>query len=61
MANESIRSEAAKNGVHLWELAARLGITDATLSRKLRFEFSDPDRKKALEIIEEIAAEPDRK
>lgn len=57
MANEIIKKTARINGVYLWELAARLGINDGNLSRKLRFEFSDSERKKVIAIIEEIASE----
>ena len=57
MANDRIRSAAHKSGVKLWELAYRLGMSDFALSKKMRFEFSDEDTKKALACIDEIARE----
>ena len=55
MANESIKSAAKQSGIKLWELAEYLGITDSTLSRKLRREFPEAEAKKALAAIDEIA------
>lgn len=38
MANETIRKEAAKNKVLLWQIAERLGISDSiTLTGKVPF------------------------
>ncbi len=55
MANESIKSAAKQSGIKLWELAEYLGITDSTLSRKLRHEFPEAEAEKALAAIDEIA------
>ena len=61
MANDTIRTEARKKGVKLWELAYRLGMSDFALSKKMRFEFSDDDTEKVLACIDEIAAERGKK
>ena len=53
--NEKIRRHAKERGVFLWELAARVGFTDSTFSRKLRMEFSEEDTEKMLNLIDEIA------
>lgn len=45
MANEDIRAYAKLHKVKLWEIAAEFGITDVTLSKKLRFEI-DADEKR---------------
>ena len=57
LANEIIRDAAKNNNVYLWELADRLGIADTTLSRKLRKELHREEAERAIQIINEIAAE----
>ena len=54
--NEKIRKMARIKDVRLWELAEKMGITDSSLSRKLRKEFSPEEEEQALEYIDEIAA-----
>lgn len=56
MKNAEIREAARKKGVKLWEVAAELGITAETFSKKLRFEFSDDEREKALAAIDKVFA-----
>lgn len=56
-ANEYIRNTARAKGVRLWEVAARLPLSDANFSRKLRRELPDEERERILRIIDEIAAE----
>ena len=36
MANEKIRNAIKESGIKYWELAMRIGISDATLTRWLR-------------------------
>ena len=57
MANEAIKTAAKEAGVKLWEVAAALGMTDGTLSRKLRFEFSKEDRDKTLSAIKSLSVQ----
>lgn len=52
--NQDIRQQAKTARVYLWEVADRLGVTDATFSRKLRKEFSTEEKEKILAIIHEI-------
>ena len=54
--NETIRHEAKKRGVFLWEVAYRLGMTDGNFSRRLRRELPEAEKKEILRIIHEIAA-----
>ena len=56
-ANQEIRMEAKQVGVHLWEIAERLGMNDGNFSRKLRRELGSEEKNEILEIIEELAAE----
>lgn len=55
MTNEAIRKRARERGVFLWELAARVGVTDSTFSRKLRKEFSYEETAEILNLIDLIA------
>ena len=57
MKNEKIRQAAMITRVKLWEVAAALGVTDGTLSRKLRFELPEEEQARIIGIIEQIAAE----
>lgn len=57
MKNKIIRIEAQERKVCLWQIAEKLGIAEATFSRKLRRELPDDEQEHILEIIEQIAAE----
>lgn len=57
MSNVNIRTEAIKKGVRLWQIAERLGVSDANFSRKLRRELPEEEQQKVLEIIDTIARE----
>lgn len=57
MRNQEIRETAKQKGVRLWMVAEKLGITDATFSRKLRKPFSTEERTRVLAIIDELAQE----
>ena len=57
MNNKRIREMATRKGVKLWEIAAKLGIADGSLSRKLRFELPEEEQTSIIGIIEQIAAE----
>ena len=57
MANEKLRETAQKKGVNLWQLADRFGVADTTFARWMRHEFEPERKQKALQFIEEIAAE----
>ena len=54
MANEKIRTAAARNGVHLWQVADALGIVDSTFSRKLRKELPEEEQQRIISIITSI-------
>lgn len=54
MNNLEIRSSAKEKGVKLWEVAARYGLNDGNFSRKLRNELPEVEKRKILNIINEI-------
>ena len=55
-ANQEIREYAAKNGVYLWEIALAMGISEPTMTRKLRMELPEHDREMIIRVINELAA-----
>lgn len=54
MANTDIKVAARNTGVKLWRVAETLGISDSSLSRKLRHELPDEEKEKILDIIERL-------
>lgn len=57
MKNQDIRRTAAGSGVKLWQIADALGIADCSLSRKLRKELDDDEKKEIFSIIDRLAKE----
>lgn len=57
MKNQDIRRTAAGAGVKLWQIADALGITDCSLSRKLRKELPREEKEKIFSIIERLSQE----
>lgn len=55
-ANMEIRNTAKKSGVRLWEVAEAIGITDGTLSRKMRRELPEAEQRQILGIVADLAA-----
>lgn len=53
--NQNIRDAAKHNGVKLWQIAARLGISEPTITRWLRTPLPPEKEKKIMDAIEEIA------
>ena len=54
-ANQEIRDYAAKNKVYLWEIALAMGISEPTMTRKLRMELPEHERGEIMRIIQHIA------
>ena len=55
MQNQDIRRAAAGNGVFLWQVADVMGIADSSLSRKMRKELPEDEKRKIFGIIQELA------
>lgn len=53
MNNLEIRQAISNSGLPHYEIAHRLGIHENTLGRKLRYELSQEEKTKILNIIEE--------
>ena len=60
MKNLDIRRAAAGNGVRLWQIAEALGIADCNLSRKLRKELPDEEKKTIFAIIQDFRDEQNK-
>ena len=54
MENERIREKARNHGVRLWQLADRLGISEASLTRLLRHEVDRKMAERLTNAIDEI-------
>lgn len=54
-ANMDIRQYAQKKGVYLWEIAQAIGCNDGNLSRKLRTELPESEKKRYRNIIDNIS------
>ena len=54
MKNQDIRTEAQKMGVKLWQIAAKLNLSDCNFSRKLRKELKEDEKVIILSIINEL-------
>lgn len=59
-ANQEVREAAQKNGVRLWEVAERLGVSETTFSKSLRHELPQPKKQHLLDLIAEIAEAQNR-
>ncbi len=52
--NIDIRRAAKENGVFLWEIAEKLGVSEPTLNRYLRKEMTDSQKAKFRAAIEQL-------
>lgn len=55
LANNELRQKARSYGVPLWMLAVELGISEPTMTRRLRQELPVKEKAKMLAIVEDLA------
>ena len=55
MSNIDIRTMASANGVSLWQIADALGISEPTMTRKMRKELPQDQKKRIFEIIASLS------
>ena len=55
--NKDLRNAAKEAGVSLWEIAEAMKIHENTLTRRLRHELPEAEKKQILDIIDLIAQE----
>ena len=53
--NQEIRQAAKAAGIPLYKLAALFGVSEWTFCRKLRYEFTAEEKRKALSFIRELS------
>lgn len=54
MVNSDIKQRAKQSGVFLYQVAQRMGISEATMTRKLRNELTPEEKDKVFDIINSI-------
>lgn len=57
MYNKDIRTYAKENNVKLWQIAKAMGISEPTMTRKLRSELPEQDKQTFIRIIDELSAQ----
>lgn len=57
MYNKDIRTYAKENNVKLWQIAKAMGISEPTMTRKLRSELPEQDKQTFRRIIDELSAQ----
>jgi len=56
MTGPEVRQFILDSGLHLWQVAAALNITDSYFSRKLRSNFSEEETERIKAIVHELTA-----
>ena len=56
MANTDVKQLAKENGVYLWQVAEKYGVTDVNFSRKLRHELPEKEKVRIRQIINDLKA-----
>ena len=52
--NYELRKEIQEAGIYHWQIADQLGMSEATLSRKFRYELKEEEKKAVYAAIEEV-------
>lgn len=54
MCNADIREHAKTLGVYLYQIAAAMGISEPTMTRKMRFELPESEKQKLIDVIDRL-------
>mgnify|MGYP001072246537 FL=1 len=57
MKNLELRKAAKAAGIPLWRIADAIGVGEATITRKLRHELPENEKKQLLNLIKQLARE----
>lgn len=55
MANKDVRLYAKEHGVKLWQVAAAMGISEPTMTRRLRTELTEQAKQELLSTIDKLS------
>ena len=55
--NQEIRLMAKKQGIRMWAVAKRLGVSEATMTRMLRADLSASDQQRIVTAINDLRKE----
>ena len=55
--NIDVRKRVKDAGLKLWQIADALGVSEPTMTRKLRHELDQADKAQIFRIIDQIAKE----
>ncbi len=55
MNNMDLRQKAKEKGVFFWQVAAEMGISEPTMTRRLRFELSEQEKQRFLSVIDKLS------
>ena len=55
--NAEIRTAAKNAGVYLYQIAAELGVSEPTMTRKMRYKMSENEKSKILSVIEKVCSD----
>lgn len=56
MCNKDLRTYAKEKGICLWQVAQALGISEPTMTRRMRLELSQQDKQAMRDIVDALAA-----
>ena len=57
MQNLDLRKSAKAAGIPLWRIADAIGVSEPTMTRKLRHELPENEKKQLLNLIKQLARE----
>ena len=57
MCNMDLRQKAKEKGVFFWQIAKVMGVSEPTMTRRLRSELLEQEKQKYLSIIDKLSAE----
>ncbi|WP_286944789.1 hypothetical protein [Acetobacterium sp. UBA5834] len=57
MKNKEIKETLKKANIYQWQVAEAMGIGETALSRKMRKELPEKEKKQIIDVIEELKKE----
>lgn len=55
MKNTDVRQYAKSRSIYLWQIAEALGISEPTMTRRMRTELPEQDKQTLFQIIDNLA------